>query len=195
MIAAVLFDMDSVITETATVHAAAWKRVFPGAVALTGVLRQAGVRTAVFSASRNARAVLRSAGALDLFDAIMAGDEADELELPGKPDPAMLLEVARRLGVSPAHAAVFEDATAGIEAVVLGGFALVVGVDRANNGEAPHDWAGDSQFGVAARPAIRRAPACQARPATMRPRPATQMAGSLEPTTLRGVSWFCSATT
>jgi beta-phosphoglucomutase-like phosphatase (HAD superfamily) len=38
--------------------------------------------------------------------AIVGGDEG----LPGKPEPAIFLEVARRLGVAPARCVVFEDA-------------------------------------------------------------------------------------
>ena len=56
--------------------------------------------------------------------------DAAELDLPGKPDPAVFLEAARRLGVDPAQAAVIEDAVPGVEAGRQGGFALVVGVDR-----------------------------------------------------------------
>ena len=52
------------------------------------------------------------------------------LGLAGKPDPALFLEAARRLGVAPAQAAVVEDALAGVEAGRRGGFGLVVGVDR-----------------------------------------------------------------
>jgi len=79
---------------------------------------------------------LRSAGVRDLFDALVEGREAAELDLPGKPDPATLLEAADRLGVSPERAAVIEDATAGVEAAVRGGFGLVIGVDRASNRDA-----------------------------------------------------------
>jgi beta-phosphoglucomutase-like phosphatase (HAD superfamily) len=50
------------------------------------------------------------------------------MPLPGKPDPAMFLEAARRLGVRPARGVVFEDATAGVEAGRRGGFGLVIGV-------------------------------------------------------------------
>jgi alpha,alpha-trehalase len=111
-------------------------QTFPGAIALLNVLHQAGVKAAVFSASRNAGAVLQSAGARAVFDAIVTGADAAELDMPGKPDPAMLLEAAARLGVSPARAAVVEDATAGIEAAVRGGFGMIIGVDRANHTEA-----------------------------------------------------------
>lgn len=69
---------------------------------------------------------------LDLFDALVDGGEAARLGLAGKPGPDLFLESARRLGVPPAHAAVVEDALAGVEAGRRGGFALVVGVDRAD---------------------------------------------------------------
>ena len=50
--------------------------------------------------------------------------------LPGKPDPAMYLETARRLGVDAARSVVVEDALSGVEAGRRGGFGLVIGVDR-----------------------------------------------------------------
>lgn len=108
-------------------------RTLPGTVRLLSELRQAGVRTAVFSASRNAGAVLRRTAALDLVDAVVTGEDADAMGFPGKPDPAMLLEAAARLGVTPVRAGVVEDSTAGIEAAVRGGFARVIGVDRAGD--------------------------------------------------------------
>ena len=114
-------------------HAA---KTFPGTLKLIAELRKAGVKTAVFSASRNAEAVLRSAGAINLFDAKVDGNDLVERSLPGKPDPAMLRAAADRLGVLPAQAAVVEDAIAGVEAGARGGFALVIGVDRGRNGEA-----------------------------------------------------------
>jgi alpha,alpha-trehalase len=83
--------------------------VFESSVALVRRLRDAGVRVAVFSASRNCRAVLASAGIEGLFDARVDGVVAEELGLPGKPDPAMLVEAARLLGVRPGRTAVVED--------------------------------------------------------------------------------------
>src|SRR5687767_469607 len=44
--------------------------------------------------------------------AVVGGDEG----LPGKPEPAIFLEAARRLGVEAARCIVFEDAPFGIEA-------------------------------------------------------------------------------
>lgn len=59
------------------------------------------------------------------------GGEAARPGLPGKPDPALFLEVTRRLGVPADRADVVEDALAGVEAGRRGGFWLVVGVDGA----------------------------------------------------------------
>ena len=51
----------------------------------------------------------------------VGGDEG----LPGKPEPAIFLEVARRLGVAPEHCLVFEDAPLGIEAARRAGMRAV----------------------------------------------------------------------
>ena len=48
----------------------------------------------------------------------------------GKPDPAVLLEAARRLAVPPAECLVIDDAVVGIQAACRAGFGLVIGVDR-----------------------------------------------------------------
>jgi HAD superfamily hydrolase (TIGR01509 family) len=54
-------------------------------------------------------------------DAIVGGDEG----LPGKPEPALFLEAARRVGTPPAECIVFEDAPFGIEAARRGGMRAV----------------------------------------------------------------------
>jgi alpha,alpha-trehalase len=218
---AVVFDMDGVVTETATVHAAAWKRLFDdylreradrggepfeefdldedyrthvdgkprydgvrsflasrgitlpegdpadpperesvcglgnrknalflahlrehgadpfaSTVAVIRRLRAAGVGTAIVSASRNMDEVLEAAQVTDLFDVRIGGNDAEALGLRGKPAPDLFLEAARRLGVDPDRAAVVEDAIAGVEAGRAGGFALVIGVDRAGQADA-----------------------------------------------------------
>ena len=103
---------------------------YPGTVEIVSALGWAGLRVAVISASRNLIQVLDGAGVADLFDARVDGVESERLGLRGKPDPAIFLEAARRLGVEPDRSAVVEDALAGVEAGQRGGFALVVGVDR-----------------------------------------------------------------
>lgn len=104
--------------------------VFPSTIDLLRSLRQVGVKTGIFSASRHAVEVLSAARALELFDAKVDGDDARALGLPGKPSPAMLLELAARLGVTPARTAVVEDAEAGVRAGRAGGFRVVIGVNR-----------------------------------------------------------------
>lgn len=103
---------------------------FPTTVALVDRLRRAGVRTAVVSASRNLDEVLAAGGVGHLFEVRLGGSEAEALGLTGKPDPAVFLEAARRLGAEPRRTVVVEDALAGVEAGRRGGFRLVVGVDR-----------------------------------------------------------------
>lgn len=110
-------------------------RPFESSVTFIEELRSRGLRTAVISASRNAEDVLEAAGIRGLFDIKVDGVDSDELHLKGKPDPAIFLEAARRLGVRPEEAVIVEDALAGVEAGRRGKFKLVVGVDRAKQGD------------------------------------------------------------
>lgn len=110
-------------------------RVYQSAVALVREARALGVKTAVVSSSRNTVAILRVVRLTDLFQVRVDGMEVARMGLPGKPDPAMFLEAARRLGVGPARGVVFEDATAGVEAGRRGGFGLVVGVGDLDHAE------------------------------------------------------------
>ncbi len=99
----------------------------PGVKRLLEALRAQGVPMALVSSSRNARRVLPAdLGAL--LDVQLDGVDLGELGVPGKPDPAMFQEAARRLGVPPRSIAVIEDAPAGVAAGRAGGFGLVVGI-------------------------------------------------------------------
>jgi beta-phosphoglucomutase family hydrolase len=111
-------------------------RVYDGSVRFVLAARGAGLATAVVSSSANAAQVLDAAGIADLFDARVDGVTARERSLAGKPAPDMFLAGADAIGVSPAAAAVFEDALAGVAAGHAGQFKLVVGVDRANQHDA-----------------------------------------------------------
>jgi alpha,alpha-trehalase len=107
---------------------------FESTIALVRRLQSIGVGTGLYSASRNCVRVLEGAGIADLFPVRVDGVVAAELGLPGKPDPAVLLETARRLRVRPERCVVVEDAEAGVAAGRNGGFGLVVGVDRTGHG-------------------------------------------------------------
>ncbi|WP_326609725.1 HAD-IA family hydrolase [Streptomyces scopuliridis] len=104
--------------------------VWPGAVRLLHALTAEHVPCAAVSASRHATELLTAAGVLGLLRTVVDGNEAHRLRLPGKPDPALFLEAACRLGFPPRDTAVVEDALPGVEAGRRGGFGLVIGVDR-----------------------------------------------------------------
>jgi alpha,alpha-trehalase len=112
---------------------------FDSSVRLVKELQAGGFKTAIISASRNAQRVLDAAGLGRLFPVRVDGIELEHLELPGKPDPAMFLEAARRLHVDPDRSVVVEDAVAGCEAGREGGFALVIGVDRGTRAARLHE--------------------------------------------------------
>jgi beta-phosphoglucomutase family hydrolase len=110
--------------------------VYDGSVRYVEAARAAGLKLAVVSSSANTKDVLRSVGMLDRFDTIVDGNDVAHGGLRGKPAPDTFLEGARRLGLDPPHAAVFEDALAGVEAGRGGGFGCVVGVDRVGQAAA-----------------------------------------------------------
>ena len=111
-------------------------RVYPGSIRFLRALRARGRPCAVVSSSANCRAVLVAAGIERLFDARIDGVVARRERLKGKPAPDTYLAGARRLGVDPRAAAVFEDALAGVEAGRAGHFGVVVGVDRVGQAAA-----------------------------------------------------------
>jgi beta-phosphoglucomutase family hydrolase len=114
--------------------AARGSETYDSTIRLLNDLRAKGFKTAIFSASKNCQAVLKATGSGQLFDARVDGVDAEMLGLPGKPDPAVLLEAAQRLGVTPERAVIVEDAIAGVVAGRAGRFGLVIGVNR--SGEA-----------------------------------------------------------
>jgi beta-phosphoglucomutase family hydrolase len=214
-ITACLFDLDGVLTQTAKVHAAAWKQMFdaylketqggdahpftehdydayvdgktrsdgvraflesrgiahdddlvkelgdrknaivlklihdhgvdpyPGSVRYLHAAQDAGLRRAVVSSSANCHDVIVAAGIESLLEVRIDGITVEERHLKGKPAPDMFLEGAKALGVDPAHAAVFEDALAGVEAGHAGHFGHVVGVDRVHQADALREHGAD----------------------------------------------------
>lgn len=92
--------------------------VLPGARELLEELRAAGLKTAVGSASKNAREVIERLGIAPLLDAISDGYSVTRQ----KPAPDLFLHAAGQFGLSPNECVVVEDAAAGIEAALAGGF-------------------------------------------------------------------------
>ncbi len=110
--------------------------VFPGSMRYLESARAAGLHRVVVSASANTAQVLKATGLASLVEGWIDGIAVAERGLRGKPAPDTFLAGAQCVGVDPAHAAVFEDALAGVEAGRAGGFGFVVGVDRVGHADA-----------------------------------------------------------
>lgn len=104
--------------------------VYESTVNLVKELRSNAFKTAVISSSQNCEYILKKIDILDLFDAVIAGDDIER----GKPDPDIFLLAAEELGLRVSECAVFEDALLGVEAAKRGGF-FTVGIDRYQNPE------------------------------------------------------------
>ena len=85
----------------------------PGAFAWLARLREAGWRQALASSAPrpNIDAAFEALSLGRYLDAVVSADEVGR----GKPDPAIFLEAARRLGCPPGRCVVVEDAPAGLE--------------------------------------------------------------------------------
>jgi len=116
---------------------------YEGSVRFVERAREQGLRRAVVSSSTNCRDVLIAAGIEHLFEARVDGTVAERDGLAGKPAPDTFLAGARALDAEPAHAAVFEDALAGVQAGRAGRFGWVVGVDRTGHAEALREHGAD----------------------------------------------------
>jgi beta-phosphoglucomutase family hydrolase len=121
--------------------------VYEGSVRFVEAVRDAGLRRAVVSASKNTQQVLAATGIEHLFEVRVDGVVAAEKRLRGKPAPDTFLAAAAALGVGPARCAVFEDAVAGVQAGRAGGFGWVVGVDRVGKAEALRSHGADIVVG------------------------------------------------
>jgi beta-phosphoglucomutase len=86
----------------------------PGALEWLRRLHEAGWKQAIASSAPrpNIDAVLDVVDMGRYLQAVVSADEVGR----GKPDPALFLECARRLGVLPSECVVVEDAPAGVEA-------------------------------------------------------------------------------
>ncbi|WP_448623435.1 HAD family hydrolase [Geodermatophilus sp. URMC 64] len=104
--------------------------VYPGSMRYLRAVKDAGLATAVVTASANGEQVVSAGGFADLIDTRVDGIVAARDGLRGKPQPDTFLAGARALGVEPAQAVVFEDALSGVAAGRAGDFGYVVGVDR-----------------------------------------------------------------
>jgi beta-phosphoglucomutase len=95
--------------------------ILPGAKEFLLECRQAGLKTALGSASKNSTMILDKINMADLFDTVIDGNKVSK----AKPDPEVFLKGAEELHMPPANCVVFEDAIAGVEAAIHGGMKVV----------------------------------------------------------------------
>ena len=95
--------------------------VLPGAIDFLEACRNAGLKTALGSASKNSVTILEKTGIEHLFDVVIDGNKVSK----PKPDPEVFLKGAEELTIPPANCVVFEDAIAGVEAAIAGGMKVV----------------------------------------------------------------------
>jgi beta-phosphoglucomutase-like phosphatase (HAD superfamily) len=123
---------------------------YPDALRFIIAVKDAGIRVAAASSSKNAGLFLRqirldsfarehgivSASLrpgltlLEFFDADVSGRDFAH----GKPHPEMFLTAAHELGTAPGDSIVIEDASVGVQAAKAGGMAAI-GIARANDTE------------------------------------------------------------
>jgi len=96
---------------------------FPEMVSLVVKLRERGVPLAVASGSTRhiIEFMLDHFGLRQLFQVVVSADETGT----GKPDPAVFVEAARRLGTTPKFCVVVEDTALGVEAASRAGMRSV----------------------------------------------------------------------
>ena len=92
-------------------------------------LRKTGLKLAIGSSSKNTPFILERIGLKDFFDAVADGNCITH----SKPHPEVFLKAADKLGLIPQDCLMVEDAHAGVEAAVAGGF------DCAAMGDAKDD--------------------------------------------------------
>jgi beta-phosphoglucomutase family hydrolase len=111
-------------------------RIFDGSRRYLEAATEAGLRRIVVSSSANTADVLRVTGLDRFIEDRVDGVTIATDHLAGKPAPDSFLAGAQRAGAEPGQAAVFEDATAGVEAGRRGRFGFVIGVNRHDEAHA-----------------------------------------------------------
>lgn len=95
-------------------------------------LRQTNLKLAIGSSSKNTLFILERIGLGDFFDAVADGNCITH----SKPNPEVFLKAADMIGLDPKDCLVVEDAHAGVEAAVAGGFDCAAMDDARDNARA-----------------------------------------------------------
>ncbi len=95
--------------------------ILPGSIEFINELRNAKIKVAIGSASKNTPLILDRVKMKNLFDAIADGNNVRK----AKPDPEVFITVAKMLETEPEECVVFEDALAGVQAALNAGMKCV----------------------------------------------------------------------
>lgn len=104
--------------------------ILPGVEKNLKTLKEAGVKIAIGSSSKNASVILRQIGLTEVFDAVSDGNHISK----SKPDPEVFLKAADMLEIPYADCLIVEDADAGIEAGKAAGMKTLA-VNKAQGGD------------------------------------------------------------
>jgi HAD superfamily hydrolase (TIGR01509 family) len=122
----ILFDLDAptgTLVEAARSHLSrlirAEGRLLPGVPSVPRYLRRHGARLGLLTSEARpvVRAALETADLVEVFDAIVSGEEIPRV----KPAPDAFLMMARRLDLAPADCLVIEDSRSGVLAARAAG--------------------------------------------------------------------------
>lgn len=103
------------------IHNMGPKDVVEGGTALLTEIRQAGIKTAIASSSKNSHTVLELLGLIPYFDGIADGYSV----VNGKPAPDIFVYAAGLVGIPAVDCLGIEDADAGVEAIKNAGMQAV----------------------------------------------------------------------
>jgi beta-phosphoglucomutase-like phosphatase (HAD superfamily) len=110
-------------------------RAYDGSWQYLETAREAGIRTAVVSASANTHRILQRAGLDDLVDTSVDGTVIVTERLRENPAPDRLLAACSELRVDPKRAAVFETNPNGVAAARAADFAFIVGIHETGHAD------------------------------------------------------------
>ncbi|WP_424890170.1 HAD family hydrolase [Streptomyces sp. XH2] len=96
-------------------------------------LRRRGILCAAVSTTARARGLLAARGLLPMLDTVLDGDDRARLQVPARPDPALLHQAARLLGADRQDTAVVDASPNGVEAAARGEFGRIIGLTPAGH--------------------------------------------------------------
>ena len=99
---------------------------------MTKQAEKTGSKLAIGSSSKNTPFILERIGLRNFFDAIADGNCITH----SKPSPEVILKAAEMISFPPQNCLVVEDAHAGVEAAIVGGFECAAAGDTGDDGRA-----------------------------------------------------------